>query len=848
MIIRVIVVFSIMIAACSPGFAYNWSTNPGDGSPENPYQISEPNQLIAIGSNDALLDKHFILVNDIVFDPDNNPNHVFHKAVIAQDTNPSLSGFQGVPFTGRLDGQEHTIYNLTINVSGSQTCIGLIGYTENAELLNLNLNHVSITGDVEYVGGLVGSHEGIIKNCHIQVDIHGASSSLRIGGIAGDNFGVITKCTSSGIVTGNENVGGITGLNCGMITYSSSTCEVAGKRFTGGIAGWNGVFSPDSYILNCYSSGNVVGQAGGYGAGGLVGIHASGTMVSCYSEGTVSCLGGFQNIGGLVGDNGGAILNCYSKSTVDAANNSFGIGGFAGYSDGPIKNSYAKGLVSYENGCQNVGAFAGSDNDAELVSNCFFLDQMGPDNGLGKALSGEQMCIESNYAGWDFRGEDEFGIMEYWTLPAGEDSPKLSYLNGLAFPVLAGAGTITEPYLLHSMHDLRSILLYPTNCFRLMDNFDFEGIAWTTEIIPYFNGHFDGNGFALENLKISGQGHIGFWGELAEESVVEDIRFRSVSIEAGSGSRYVGILAPYTSGIIQSCEVDGALTIGDHTEYIGGLTGRNTGRIINCISEVNVECGNECEYIGGVTGENLGEIKRCSCSGTITGGVSTDNIGLIAGASGGFESDIIDQCCAKGAITGDTNLGGLVGLVSQANKQSIIKSSKADVTIQGNYYIGGLVGMSLLTVSDCYSMGHVSGQRLVGGLIGRKESGSIVHSYFLETSGPNNGYGTPLSETVMKQQSSFIGWDFVGEDMNGTNEIWRMCADGMDYPRLSWEFAKNGDFACGNGVDLGDLQAIAEQWLSTKLADPATFNYAGDANGDEQINLRDFNVLCDNWP
>ncbi len=44
-------------------------------------KISEPNQLMAIGSDPDLLDKHFILTNDIVFDPNNNPNHAFQSAL-----------------------------------------------------------------------------------------------------------------------------------------------------------------------------------------------------------------------------------------------------------------------------------------------------------------------------------------------------------------------------------------------------------------------------------------------------------------------------------------------------------------------------------------------------------------------------------------------------------------------------------------------------------------------------------------------------------------------------------------------------------------------------------------------
>ena len=31
-------------------------------------------------------------------------------------------------------------------------------------------------------------------------------------------------------------------------------------------------------------------------------------------------------------------------------------------------------------------------------------------------------------------------------------------------------------------------------------------------------------------------------------------------------------------------------------------------------------------------------------------------------------------------------------------------------------------------------------------------------------------------------------WDFLGEDVNGTDDIWQLCIDDLDYPRLVWQF------------------------------------------------------------
>ena len=90
----------------------------------------------------------------------------------------------------------------------------------------------------------------------------------------------------------------------------------------------------------------------------------------------------------------------------------------------------------------------------------------------------------------------------------------------------------------------------------------------------------------------------------------------------------------------------------------------------------------------------------------------------------------------------------------------------------------------------------------------------------------------------MKTQSTFTeaGWDFLGETINGPNDIWRMCLDGVDYPRLTWEYVQGGDFACPDGVNGGD-------WLSTY----SQALYGADANGDKEVTFADFAILAERW-
>ena len=112
--------------------------------------------------------------------------------------------------------------------------------------------------------------------------------------------------------------------------------------------------------------------------------------------------------------------------------------------------------------------------------------------------------------------------------------------------------------------------------------------------------------------------------------------------------------------------------------------------------------------------------------------------------------------------------------------------------------IGGLAGSSWSGASlvNCYASGEVTRKSAppaayptMGGLVGdAPSSGSIVSSYFL---GRNNNLGTQLSDEQMKEQASFIGWDFAGETQNGTDDIW-LILEGEDYPRLQWEQIEAG--------------------------------------------------------
>jgi len=145
--------------------------------------------------------------------------------------------------------------------------------------------------------------------------------------------------------------------------------------------------------------------------------------------------------------------------------------------------------------------------------------------------------------------------------------------------------------------------------------------------------------------------------------------------------------------------------------------------------------------------------------------------------------------------------GGLVG-----DNEGDIATSYSSGSVGGQCdYVGGLVGENQGSISMSYSSGGVNGASGVGGLVGTAGFGSVVNQSFwdIEISGQiaSDG-GTGLMTVDMQRADVFLdaGWDFLGETLNGEEEIWWIL-DAKDYPRLWWELiAEHEDPAMASGT------------------------------------------------
>jgi len=326
-------------------------------------------------------------------------------------------GTGGTPFTGILDGQGFEISNLSID-DNTLLAIGLIGVTNTAAKIKNCTLEGQVTGRYNVidpcVGGLVGNNAGIIINCFSSVSVTGTINRSKTGGLAGYNSGTISSCNSAGAVKGtgdNSQTGGVVGYNTssGVITSCSSSGGITGTGayYTlGGLAGTN-----NGTITNCSVTGNSNATGSGSGAssvGGLVGynVDLNSKITGCYSAGEVAGTLPDCRYGGLVGLNYGPVTDCYAggKITITSASGAY-TGGLIGLNiNATIKNSYAKGVIvsTGTRGCL-VGV-----NSSGIYTFCYYDSETTgqPDNGVGYPRTTNQMKLidtsVTTYSGWDF--------------------------------------------------------------------------------------------------------------------------------------------------------------------------------------------------------------------------------------------------------------------------------------------------------------------------------------------------------------------------------------------------------------------------------------------------------------
>jgi len=190
-----------------------------------------------------------------------------------------FGSYDYVGFAGTFEGNKHVVSGLYINDNALRTA-GLFGHVSGV-IRNIGVVDVNIRASSS-VGGLVGYHQNArILNCYATGTVKGGGND--VGGLVGvadggNSRGFIGYSYSSCSVSGKENVGGIVGRgSCSLeVTMCYSTGAVQGNdgvggitRTTssgcgGGVVSYSAALNPSVKVLTGTAVGRVGDRRGGY--------------------------------------------------------------------------------------------------------------------------------------------------------------------------------------------------------------------------------------------------------------------------------------------------------------------------------------------------------------------------------------------------------------------------------------------------------------------------------------------------------------------------------------------------------------------------------------------------------
>lgn len=256
----------------------------------------------------------------------------------------------------------------------------------------------------------------------------------------------------------------------------------------------------------------------------------------------------------------------------------------------------------------------------------------------------------------------------------------------------------------------------PSASYYLVNDIDMDGVEYTpigNFTDGYFTGELDGKGYTVSNITIdaAASDYQGVFGLLSTGAYIYDLKIVDVDITADD--RVGGFVGWAAAGTITNCSVTG--TVAGNGDNVGGFAGHVDGATI---------------------------ISKCYSTVTVT------NTGYASGGFVGYQGGTaaISDCYATGDITSTSLIvGGFVGQVGSG------------------------------TITNCYSVGVPGGSAVEGGFCGMN-SGTISGCYYdTTTSGMSDtGKGVPKTTAQMKQEATFVDWDF-------STPVWYIIEDDI-YP------------------------------------------------------------------
>lgn len=305
----------------------------GEGSADDPYQISDAEKLTALQTQ----------VNDQGFTYDGKWFKLTDSISLTGNWTPI-----GTPmaFAGSLDGNGKTIDGLNVNVISGNA--GLFDSASGGTFKDLKLNG-TVNGTF-YTGGLIGGGSGVtLDNIEANVTVSGGSYT---GGLVGRLLGTLPATAERTPDISNCTVHG----------------SVIGRRYVGGIATSSADNSPK--IENCHNYASITSTGTGGNNASAAGIwacntyNAGGKFTSCTNNGAVTA----QKYAAGIATAGTSVIGCVNSNAVVSNN------GLAGGISNHAFTVERCGNVGSITGCKSPSeetGVAGIDNYGQNVLYCY---------------------------------------------------------------------------------------------------------------------------------------------------------------------------------------------------------------------------------------------------------------------------------------------------------------------------------------------------------------------------------------------------------------------------------------------------------------------------------------------
>ncbi|WP_430810262.1 MULTISPECIES: InlB B-repeat-containing protein [unclassified Carboxylicivirga] len=561
--------------------------------------------------------------------------------------------------------------------------------------------------------------------------------------------------------------------------------DISGGEYVGALAGSFGMYTEMTKLKQCSASGKVTGK--NY-VGGLLGSTLNACVEWCYAK--VEVTGEFA-IGGFSGriTSWALVQNCFTQGDVYGPNDK--VGGFVGLADynGQIKHCYST--------TPSVGF--GSDLSRATIIDSYFVGE-GVDEGA-TGLSPEQMADQQQFEGWDFTGVWGMAVLD--ELAPGQTLPyfnwqlgkhELSIVANQAEVEVTGDGhyglgdqvTLSAAGAYPFLHwECKGEVLSTEPTYRF--TFGHEPMPVKAVFGEAMYSYGGGDGTSGNPFQIDDYTHLlllsynmADWEKGCHYELTADIDMTPLTFSKG--------FLPIGNGVLFFSR-----------KVFKGQVNGNFKTISNLI--VNRPDFSKIGLFGKVDASLIRNIGLENA--TVNGQSQT---GALVGEA---VNTLVLNCYATGIVTGEDELGGLIGV--QKGSNSFLKNSYADVQVNGKNSVGGLIGSNGGEIDNAYAHGEVIGYDCVGGLIGKNylqqvgmtyasgavtgtgKAGALVgsnpygaaihHSYYLECA-LNNGIGQPLAEDAFALATSFPGWDF--------QQTWTFVARNSTsgqqmYPAFLWQ-------------------------------------------------------------